>query len=116
MYHLPHEIQIIIYEFDNTYKIIMDSILKEIPKYKYFTFRNFNNTLFYYVYCPQTFSLHMTNSLKNPSFISSSYNINYIKMKYLIRFYNLVEAPNLKVEFDIENNVGQPYLLDYTFH
>lgn len=112
MHKLPHEICSHIYEYDTTYREIMNTIIKEIPTYKYFTFQNEMNEKFFYVYCPKSFSFHMTNSLESPSFISSCYNINYIKLRKLVEFHNIQEINNVSVNYDIENNCGQPYLLD----
>ncbi len=115
MFDLPDEIISYIYEYDSTYFEKMNRIIEEIPTYKYFTFKNHNDILFYYVYCPKSFSFHMTNSLESPSFICSNYFVNYIKLRKLVAFYNLKEDKSLSVSYDIENNAGQPYLLDYTF-
>lgn len=116
MHKLPSEICTHIYEYDTTYREIMNKIIKEIPIYKYYTFQNENNKIFFYVYCPKSFSFHMTNSLEYPSFICSNYNINYLKLRKLVEFYNIQKINNVSVNYDIENNCGQPYLLDYTFY
>ena len=107
MFNLPEELQNYIYLFDPTFHQQWTIVNKDLSEYKYFYFSSLNRYI-YYVYCPKSFTFHMTNSLLYPNYICTTYNVNRFKLKKLIEFYSLQENKHLKVNYDIENNSGLP--------
>lgn len=96
-FSLPEEIIRYIYEFDNTYHEIFKNVLKDIEILQIYKFKNL-----YYIYNKEEEILYLTDNLKIPSFISTSYMIQLPYFKNIIRMKKLVRI-NEKLEFDIKN-------------
>lgn len=109
MYQLPTEIQSIIYEYDPTFHDNYKIIIQELINYKYYYFQ-VDSVCTFYVYCPKSCTFHVTNSLQSPNYIRTVYNIHYLQFRKLVRLYHLIEDKSLKVEYDIEANIGRPLL------
>jgi hypothetical protein len=97
---LPQEIITYIYEFDPTYRLQMNKCLEYITPYWMFKVQGVS--VIYYIYNPCTFTLHMTNSVKNPSYICSSFGIDQKQIQTLIQTHKMKRVYNIKLEFDIE--------------
>ena len=102
MFQLPEEIIRYIYEFDNTYKEIFDKCLSYITKFHIYKSKFLN---LYYVYNIETKVLHMTNDIKNPGYICSSFDIRKVYLKDLLIRYGMERKYDIKLEFDIENYI-----------
>lgn len=101
MFHLPKEIIKEIYEFDNTYREIFDTVLENISQYQIFDYIT-PTTHYYYIYDNHKDISHITNDLINPNWISTDYTITKNKLKAMIK-NNLIVKTHKKLEYDIEN-------------
>jgi len=102
MFHLPDDIIRYIYEFDNTYRNVFDECLQCITMNQIYKSRLRN---LYYVYIEDKNVLHMTNDIKKPSYICSSFNIRKSDLDDLLRRYQMERKYNIKLEYDIENYI-----------
>lgn len=101
-FNLPEEIIRYIYEFDNTYREIFQECLQYLTKFCIYKSQNRNLKL-YYVYNPESKVLHMTNDLKNPVYICSSFGVQEKQLKDLLIYYSMKRRYDIKLEYDIEN-------------
>lgn len=101
-FNLPEEIIRYIYEFDNTYREIFQECLQYLTKFCIYKSQNKNLKL-YYVYNPESKVLHMTNDLKNPVYICSSFGVEEKQLKHLLIHYSMKRRYDIKLEYDIEN-------------
>ena len=62
MFHLPHELQCLIFEFDSTYKEIFDKVLQSR-----FTIYKSSSRNLYFIFDSFTEKTYTTNSLSKPS-------------------------------------------------
>ena len=99
MYHLPEELIRYIYEFDNTYIEYFNECLRYICKFCIYHSESLN---VYYIYNPENNILHMTNDLKKPNYICSSFGIHYEKFKELLNTTDIKRDYNLKLEYNVE--------------
>ena len=99
MYHLPEELIRYIYEFDNTYIEYFNECLTYICKFRIYHSESLN---VYYIYNPENNILHMTNNLKKPNYICSSFGIPYEKFKELLNMTDIKRDYNLKLEYNVE--------------
>lgn len=98
---LPNEIISYIYEYDSTYYPIMRECFKYISKYKIYTHDNI--ITIFYIYNPEDLNLHMTDSIDNPSYICTSFQIKYDQFENIKKIYNLKRKFNFFLKFDINN-------------
>jgi len=96
-FSLPEEILRYIYEFDNTYRNIFNEILKEIEYIQIYQYKNL-----FYIYDKEDEILYLTDSLKIPSWISTSYMISLSYVKEIIEKKRLIRLKD-KLEYDIRN-------------
>lgn len=94
---LPEDIIRYIYEFDKTYRDIFNEIVKEIKYIQIYQYKNL-----FYIYDKEEEILYLTDSLKIPSWISTSYMIPLSYFKNIIEKKRLTRI-NDKLEFDIKN-------------
>ena len=99
---LPEEIIRYIYEFDNTYREIFNECLEYITKFYIYKSQNKGLKL-YYVYNRESRVLHMTNDLKNPVYICSSFGVEEKQLSHLLIHYSMKRRYDIKLEYDIEN-------------
>ena len=83
MYHLPYELQTMIYEFDSTYKEKFDQVLQS----EYQIFKVENQKL-YFIFDYFTEHTYTTNCLKNPTFLTTTYT--FLTRKNQINQYNII--------------------------
>lgn len=110
MFHLPHELQCLIFEFDSTYKEIFDKVLQS----RFSIYKSPSKNL-YFIFDCFTEKTYTTNSLSKPTFLCTTFT--YLKRhrkhrlpeyhletykKKILKKYN-VEKVNEKIEFDLEN-------------
>ena len=96
-FSLPEEILRYIYEFDNTYRNIFNEILKEIEYIQIYQYKNL-----FYIYDKEDEILYLTDSLKIPSWISTSYMISFSYLKEIVEKKRLIRLKD-KLEYDIRN-------------
>ena len=96
-FSLPEEIIRYIYEFDTTYRDIFNEILKEIEYLQIYQYKNL-----FYIYDKEDEILYLTDSLKNPSWISTSYMISFSYLKEIVEKKRLIPLKD-KLEYDIRN-------------
>ena len=96
-FSLPEEIIRYIYEFDNTYRDIFNEILKEIEYIQIYQYKNL-----FYIYDKEDEILYLTDSLKIPSWISTSYMISFSYLKEIVEKKRLIRLKD-KLEYDIRN-------------
>lgn len=96
-YSLPEEIKKYIYEFDGTYRDIFNEIVKEIERLQVYQYKNL-----FYIYDKVDEILYLTDSLKSPSWISTSYTISLSHVKEIIEKKKLIRLKD-KLEYDIRN-------------
>jgi len=101
MFHLPKEIIKEIYEFDNTYREIFNTVLENISQYQIFDYIT-PTKQYYYIYDNHKDISHITDNLINPTWISTDYTITKNKLKAMIK-NNLIVKTHKKLEYDIEN-------------
>jgi len=101
MFHLPKEIIKEIYEFDNTYREIFDTVLENISQYQVFDYIT-ATTHYYYIYDNHKNISHITDDLINPNWISTDYSITKNRMTVMIK-NKLIKKTHKKLEYDIEN-------------
>ena len=97
-FSLPQEIIQYIYEFDNTYHEIYKQVLKEIEIFQIYIYKN----EIYYIYDKEEEILYTTDSLRNPTWICSSFHIQKDYFKEIIKKKRLIRS-NYKLEYDIRN-------------
>lgn len=96
-FSLPEEIIRYIYEFDNTYRDIFNEILKDIEYIQIYQYKNL-----FYIYDKEDEILYLTDSLKIPSWISTSYMISFSYLKEIVEKKRLIRLKD-KLEYDIRN-------------
>lgn len=96
-YSLPDEIKKHIYEFDRTYRDIFNEIVKEIERLQVYQYKNL-----FYIYDKVDEILYLTDSLKIPSWISTSYMISLSYVKEIIEKKRLIRLKD-RLEYDIKN-------------
>ena len=97
-FSLPREIIQHIYEFDNTYHEIFKKILDDIDILQIYLYKN----EIYYIYDKNEEILYTTDSLKNPSWICSSFHIHKDGFNEIIRSKKLIRSKQ-KLDYDIQN-------------
>ena len=97
-FSLPDEIIRYIYEYDNTYHEIFKKVLKDIEIFHIYLYRD----EIYYIYDKEKEILYTTDSLRNPTWICSSFRMKSISFKKLIRKKELIRS-KYKLEYDIRN-------------
>lgn len=101
MFHLPKELIIEIFEYDNTYREIFNIVLESIKQYQIFNYITPTNQYFY-IYDNRNNISHLTNDLENPHWISTDYTINKKKLEKMIKD-KIITKTNKKLEYDITN-------------
>jgi hypothetical protein len=110
MFHLPHELQCIIFEYDNTYH----NIYKEVLKSRYEIYKEEDKN-FFIIFDYFSENSYITNSLEKPTYLTTTHT--YLKRKkkhekkeyYLETFKdNMLKKHNLKkinklLKFDLNN-------------
>ncbi len=97
-FKLPEDIISYIYEFDSTYHEKMKESLKYIQKYEIYCIANN-----YYIYDSDIDTLHMTDSIKSPSYICSSFDIDREIFSTIKKKHNLKRQFNLILKYNIDN-------------
>ena len=96
-FSLPEEIKKHIYEFDTTYRDIFNEIVKDIEYIQIYQYKNL-----FYIYDKVDEILYLTDSLKSPSWISTSYTISLSHVKEIIEKKKLIRLKD-KLYYDIRN-------------
>tara|TARA_B000000557_G_C20655519_1_gene392377 strand:+ start:19 stop:339 length:321 start_codon:yes stop_codon:yes gene_type:complete len=96
-FNLPDEIIRTIYSFDGTYKIVFDEVLEQIQRFKIY-----QNEFMFCIYDEKLQTMHSTDSLVDPKWISSNFHISKQRMEQIIQDNRLFRNKKDSMHFDIE--------------
>ena len=98
--YLPHELIVLIYEYDTTYREIFNKCMKQINKFWIYKCRGVSTI--YYIYNPEKLILHVTDNLKKPSYICTSFGVSKTELQTIKNTHHLRRGFNYSLEYDIE--------------
>lgn len=115
MYQLPHELQCLIYEYDDTYHEIFQKVLESR-----FEIYQQDDQNFYFIFDYFSENSYSTNSLEKPTYLGTVHTFLKRKKKHnnydyqlenfkknILKKYNLKRVYK-KIQFDL-NNIDFPY-------